>query len=272
MNSTDVCNVLHSCTFVTPQPKFAHGYYVWLDVVGWACWTAAYIMWTIASHRQKRYVGVPFEALTYNCLSEAIFGFIDIKHISFHQAIFNTIWFIFDVYQFYTYFHYDILPSVKILFSKNADSRKKSEALGVVTYFVMVIYFVLGLIMSWVIGWGDKTGEFTSYWDQDIMSALFLRRLVMNPSTGADTFAVVIPGILKFIGTIVASISDYDRYNYNAFFFWMVFCTTFMDVTYIAFSIVFNKIYSDDTEKPAINKEREQLKNEGDCEYVPLAQ
>ena len=243
-----------------------------MDFASFVCWTVAHIMWIIASYRQKRYVGVPFEALVANCFNECFFGLIFPKHISFHQAFFNFVWFSFDVYQFAAYFHYNILPSVKILFSKKADSRKKSEALGVVTYFVTVIFFMLGVIVSWMIGWGDRKGEYNAWFGQIMMSTLFLRRLVLNPSTGADTFGVVIPGILRFIGTLIVGIEDFYLVKFNSFLFGMIIGSTFLDVTCIIFSLIFNKIYSDNSEKPAINKERKQLKNEGDCEYVPLEQ
>ena len=239
MNS-DFCDALHECTYKV-QPAPPHVVNVVLNTLCMVGWLVAYAMWIVASIRSKKYKGVPPEALTYNCLSEAFYGFIHVNPNASNFSYFmNCMWFILDLVQYAVYTKYTLYPLVKTVFSNNVDKKKRADALWKLLYNVVIIFIMIGFIRAWADGLGDIS-EYNTYMANVLISATFLHTLLSHPSSATDHVAVFWPGFFKFLGTLANTYLNLLVISKNPYLIFLMFAVTYLDITYCALSIVFTK-------------------------------
>jgi len=269
MNS-DTCDALYECAYrlQPPPPSILNDVCNGIDMV---CWLTAYAMYTVVSIRSKKYKGVPPEALTYNILSEAYYGFIHVNPNASNFSYFmNSMWFLFDCVQYAVYTKYVLCPLFKTVFSNNVDKKKRTDALSILVYNVVIIFIMIGVIRAWTDGLGDIS-EYNTNLSNILMSATFLYTLISNPSSATDRLAVVWPGFFKFAGTFANSYGIPLVCNNNTFLMFMLVAITYLDVTYCVLSIIFLKLYSQDNGKSENSEECKNLSNKDDCHDVTLA-
>ena len=269
MNS-DTCDALHDCTYrlQPPPPSIVNDVCSGLDMV---FWLTAYAMYTVASIRSKKYKGVPPEALTYNILSEAYYGFIHVNPDASNFSYFmNSMWFLFDCVQYAVYTKYVLCPLFKTVFSNNVDKKKRTDALSILVYNVVIIFIMIGFLRAWSGGFGDMA-EYNNNLTNILMSATFLYSLISDPSSATDSLAVVWPGFFKFAGTFFNSYGLPLICSNNTFLMFMLFPITYLDITYCVLSVVFFKLYSEDNGKSENSEGCKNLPNKDDCHDVTLA-
>jgi len=224
------------------------------------CYVLAYVIFIVTSIRSKKFTGVPYEGLILNIVMEYFWGFVHVKTTPPDQQAINLVWFGLDALQLGCYVKYELWPNVKLVFASNVDSNKRFDAFSKVLYSALIVPISWGVILAFTFGLEDNRGELVAYTPVNLLySALFLRRLVKDPSSATDTLAVFWGGIFKFLGTFVNSVDVYILVNHNYLYVWGIIATTALDVTYCIYSVVFLKLYSGNSTK---------ITNSNDCEKL----
>ncbi|MBE3559230.1 MAG: hypothetical protein IMW89_08400 [Ktedonobacteraceae bacterium] len=154
-------------------------------------WTITYILVIRRSFLDRTY-GMPLVALCANLSWELIFAFIYPPLIS--QRIVNLVWLSLDV----------IVLFLTLRYGPREFPDLSKPAFYTMFSIALLAAFALVLLIS--LEFHDRSGAYTAFGQNLMMSALFIAMLYRRHSTRGQSLAI---GICKLIGTALASLAFY---------------------------------------------------------------
>ncbi|MBM7871678.1 hypothetical protein JOC70_003188 [Clostridium pascui] len=192
---------------------------LFLTLLGGICWTIVYIELIRLGFKDKTY-GMPFIALALNIAWETIYSYISIKdNPTSVQSWIILIWFLLDALIVYTYLRYG-----KKYFPKRLGEK----------YFMLWngLIFLMSFVIQYyfIVEFGDLGGWYSAFFQNLIMSILFINMIVRRMNTEGQNLTIAIN---KWIGTLAPTILFGLIYENKLVLVLGIFCSVF-DIIYIS--------------------------------------
>lgn len=191
---------------------------LFLTLLGGICWTIVYIELIRVAFRDKTY-GMPFVALALNLAWEAIYAFISLRdNPSDIQSWIILLWFLLDLVILYTYLRYGIKEFPKYI-----------NKIYFIPWTIIVLIMAFAVQLSFIIEFGNLSGQYSAFIQNLIMSLLFTNMLAIRMSTRGQNLIIA---IFKWIGTLAPTILFGIIYGNQLVLVLGIFCFLF-DIIYI---------------------------------------